>query len=58
MGFNNGFKGRKRLSAIGKALLKITLVDVCFQCPFSFQKPPMQNKTFFEKQHVIGFVYI
>ena len=58
MGFKNGFKGQKRLSAIWKALLKITLVDACFSMSFFNFKTPMQNKTFFEKQNVIGFVYI
>ena len=56
--FNNGFKGQKRLRAIWKALLKITLVDACFSMSFFNFKITMLDATFFEKQHVIGFVWI
>ena len=51
--FNSGFNGQKRLHAIWKALLKITLVDACFSMSFFKFKTSMQNATFFEKQHVI-----
>ena len=51
--FNSGFNGQKRLHAIWKALLKITLVDACFSMSFFKFKTSMQNATFFEKQDVI-----
>ena len=51
--FNSGFNGQKRLLAIWKALLKFTPLDACFSMSLFNFKIPMQNATFFERQHAI-----